>query len=90
MIAGIVVSHGAAFSVDCLWHRERYSAFHLGLLMLRPYVRIIVLGAALLAGVLMAKFNVRVVGALVALLAFKTLLKLWAHRRERRRFARQG
>ena len=82
-IAALIISHGISFYTNFLGQREHEGA-KVSALMTAPYNRIIVMHLTLILGGWIILLVGMPAGALVVLVALKTAVDLWAHRREHR------
>ena len=79
----IVASHGVSFFYNFLW-REEYKQVGLSQVMLRPYLRIVVVHVTIILGGMLATALGSTLPVLVVLLVLKTIVDLFAHRFEHR------
>lgn len=85
----MLASYATAFCIEFLGQGLRYRHQYPGLMMLRPYVRIVMLSGALVIGLLFAAKGWSSVIALTLLMLAKIALELWSHSRERKRLLKQ-
>jgi hypothetical protein len=83
-VLAMALSHGYSFVHNYLWGGE-YRRASLQQIMMQPYSRVVVLHFTIIFGGLGAKALGAPIGALVVLVAVKTLLDLRAHLAERRK-----
>ena len=84
---GLALSHGASFGLNYIGRGE-YRTTSPGQLMLAPYARVVVLHLTIILGATVSIALGTPIGALVVLVAIKTLLDVAFHLREHRRAAR--
>ena len=85
-LAGLALSHGISFVRNYLWRGE-FRRTNPGALMAQPYVRIVIMHVAILAGGFLVMKLGSPVFLLVVLIGLKTLIDLASHRREHRKLA---
>jgi hypothetical protein len=86
---GLAISHGASFALNYIGRGE-YRVTAPVQLMLAPYSRVVVLHLTIILGAMASALLGTPIGALVILVAMKTVLDLFFHLREHRRLAEPG
>lgn len=84
-VGALLASHGFSFFHNYLGGGE-YQRVLLPQLMFQPYGRVMLLHVTILIGAFLAKAFGSPLAALVLLIVLKTVLDLWAHLKERRKF----
>jgi hypothetical protein len=82
--AGLAFSHGASFVLNYL-RRGEYRLVSPGQLFLAPYGRLVILHMTIIFGGIVSIWIGSPIGALLVLVALKTILDLFFHLREHRR-----
>lgn len=82
--AGLAFSHGASFVLNYL-RRGEYRLVSPGQLFLAPYGRLVILHMTIIFGGIVSIWIGSPIGALLVLIALKTVLDLFFHLREHRR-----
>ena len=86
-VAGLTLSHGISFFINYIGRRE-YRRAALGVLLYRPYARIVVMHLAICLGGFPVMAYDSPVGFVVLLVPLKIVADLFAHVSERKKFAR--